>query len=82
MVRVQENRGLTVAGRTARDDGGAAGRPIRFVTAQNSDIVHSRGPYQGRDSFGAAIQFGGVEAWPRNSRDTDEVLQGAKSRAK
>ncbi|BCW48561.1 hypothetical protein StoSoilB13_09030 [Arthrobacter sp. StoSoilB13] len=81
MVRVQENRGLAIAGRTAGDDGGTPGRPVRFVAAQNSYVIHSRCPYQGGDSFGAAIQFGGFEAWPRDSRDTDKILQGAKSRA-
>ena len=75
VVGVQQDGRLALGGRAAGDDGGAAGRPVFLVAAQDPDVVEPAGAHQAGDGVGAGVQRGGVEAGPGDARDGDELLQ-------
>ena len=75
VVRVQQDGRLALGGGPAGDDGGAAGRAVLLVAAQDPDVVEAAGTHQFGDGVGAGVQRGGVEAGPGDARDGDELLQ-------
>ncbi len=75
VVCVQEDRRLPRGGRPACDHGGAAGRPVFLVAAQDPDLVEAAGTHQPGDGVGAGVQRGGVETGPGDARDGDELRQ-------
>ncbi len=75
VVGVQQDRWLSRGGGPARHDGRPAGSAVLFVAPQDPDILDSRGPHQVGHGLGAAVQRGGIEAWPGDTREPNKVLQ-------
>jgi hypothetical protein len=66
MVRVQQDGGLALCGRTAGDDGRTTGGAVSFIAAKDPDVLHAGLLNQGGNGVGAPIQFLGIKACPRN----------------